>query len=325
MTKTPMRVAVTGAAGNISYSLIWRIANGECFGADQPVILSLLEIPPAMTKLAGTAMEIVDSAFPLVHGVEMYDDPNKAFDSADAVFLVGSRPRSADMTRADLIAANGAIFVGQGQALNRASRDVKVIAVGNPCNTNCLIANHYAADIPNTQFTAMTRLDQNRAHGQLAEKAGVPVAALRDVVIWGNHGDTMYPDTSWATINGQKVNESFDKDWLRGEFLKRVAMRGKEIIQARGLSSAASAASAAIDHMRDWHLGSDGRIVGMAIVSSGEYGVPEGLVFSMPVRCQGGGYTVIEGLELDDFGKQQVQANIDALLQEREAVANLLG
>jgi len=325
MTKTPMRVAVTGAAGNISYSLIWRIANGECFGADQPVILSLLEIPPAMTKLAGTAMEIVDSAFPLVHGVEMYDDPNKAFDSADAVFLVGSRPRSADMTRADLIAANGAIFVGQGQALNRASRDVKVIAVGNPCNTNCLIANHYAADIPNTQFTAMTRLDQNRAHGQLAEKAGVPVAALRDVVIWGNHGDTMYPDTSWATINGQKVNESFDKDWLRGEFLKRVAMRGKEIIQARGLSSAASAASAAIDHMRDWHLGSDGRIVGMAIVSNGEYGVPEGLVFSMPVRCQGGGYTVIEGLELDDFGKQQVQANIDALLQEREAVANLLG
>lgn len=325
MTKTPMRVAVTGAAGNISYSLIWRIANGECFGADQPVILSLLEIPPAMTKLAGTAMEIVDSAFPLVHGVEMYDDPNKAFDSADAVFLVGSRPRSADMTRADLIAANGAIFVGQGQALNRASRDVKVIAVGNPCNTNCLIANHYAADIPNTQFTAMTRLDQNRAHGQLAEKAGVPVAALRDVVIWGNHGDTMYPDTSWATINDQKVNESFDKDWLRGEFLKRVAMRGKEIIQARGLSSAASAASAAIDHMRDWHLGSDGRIVGMAIVSNGEYGVPEGLVFSMPVRCQGGGYTVIEGLELDDFGQQQVQANIDALLQEREAVANLLG
>jgi len=325
MTKTPMRVAVTGAAGNISYSLIWRIANGECFGADQPVILSLLEIPPAMTKLAGTAMEIVDSAMPLVHGVEMYDDPNKAFDSADAVFLVGSRPRSADMTRADLIAANGAIFVGQGQALNRASRDVKVIAVGNPCNTNCLIANHYAADIPNTQFTAMTRLDQNRAHDQLAEKAGVPVAALRDVVIWGNHGDTMYPDTSWATINGQKVNESFDKDWLRGEFLKRVAMRGKEIIQARGLSSAASAASAAIDHMRDWHLGSDGRIVGMAIVSNGEYGVPEGLVFSMPVRCQGGGYTVIEGLELDAFGKQQVQANIDALLQEREAVANLLG
>ena len=324
MTKAPIRVAVTGAAGNISYSLIWRIANGECFGADQPVILSLLEIPGAMTKLQGTIMEVVDSAMPLVHGVEGYDDPNKAFDGAHAVFLVGSRPRSADMTRADLVAANGPIFVGQGQALNRADRDVKVLVVGNPCNTNCLIANHHAADIPSTQFTAMTRLDQNRAHGLLADKAGVPVANVRDVVVWGNHGDTMYPDTTWATIDGQRVNERFDLSYIRGEWLKRVAMRGKEVIQARGLSSAASAASAAIDHMRDWHFGSDGRIVAMAIVSRGEYGVPEGLVFSLPVRCSGGTWQVLEGYELDAFGQTQLQANIDALLAERAAVADLL-
>jgi malate dehydrogenase len=322
--KAPLRVAVTGAAGNIAYSLIWRIANGECFGADQPVILSLLEITPALTKLQGTVMEIVDSAFPLVHGVDATDDAGKAFDGADAVFLVGSRPRTAEMTRADLIAANGRIFVGQGQALNRANRDVKVLAVGNPCNTNCLIANHHAADIPSTQFTAMTRLDQNRAAGQLAERAGVPVAGVRDVVIWGNHGDTMYPDTSWASIDGKPVRDLFPESWIRGEFLKKVAMRGKAIIEARGLSSAASAASSAIDHMRDWHLGSDGRIVNMAIVSNGEYGVPKGLVFSMPVRCAGGSYTVIEGLDVDDFGRQHIQANIDALLAEREAVQDLL-
>jgi malate dehydrogenase len=321
--KAPIRVAVTGAAGNISYSLIWRIANGECFGADQPVILSLLEITPAMTKLQGTVMEIVDSAFPLVHGVDATDDANRAFADCDAVFLVGSRPRSADMTRADLIAANGRIFVGQGAALNGARQSVKVIAVGNPCNTNCLIAAHYAKDIPKTAFSAMTRLDQNRAVGQLAEKAGVAAGAVDDVVIWGNHGDTMYPDASFATVGGRKATDVFDAAWLRGEFLKKVAMRGKAIIEARGLSSAASAASAAIDHMRDWHLGSP-KMVNMAIVSQGQYGVQPGLVYSMPVRCEGGAYTVVEGLPVDDFGRAQIQANVDALNQERDAVKDLL-
>lgn len=319
----PIRVAITGAAGNIAYSLIWRIASGSCFGPDQPVILQLLEIPPAMTKLDGTVLEIIDSAFPLVHGVEATDDANKAFNGANSVFLVGSRPRSGDMDRSDLIRANGPIFVGQGNALNRAASDVKIITVGNPCNTNCLIAAKNS-DIDDSRFTAMTRLDQNRAEGLLALTKGVPPSSVKDVVVWGNHGPTMYPDVTWATVNGAKVGASYDEAWLRGEFLDTVADRGRAIIQARGASSAASAANAAVDHMHDWHLGSEGRIVSMAIVSQGQYGIPKGLVFSMPCVCEDGEYKVVEGLELDAFGKAKVQANIDALTEERNAVADLL-
>ncbi|MCB9681721.1 MAG: malate dehydrogenase [Alphaproteobacteria bacterium] len=321
----PIRVAVTGAAGNIGYALIWRIASGSCFGPDQPVILSLLEITPVLPRLEGTVMELVDSAFPLVHGIEATDDANVAFHNADAVFLVGSRPRSKDMDRSDLVAANGPIFVGQGQALNHAARDVKVLTVGNPCNTNCLIANAHAPDIPSTQFTAMTRLDQNRAHGMLAEKAGTPVANVHDVVVWGNHGPTMYPDVTWATVNGKKVSESYDAGWLRGEFLDTVSDRGRAVIAARGASSAASAASSAVDHMRDWHLGSGERIVSMGVVSQGQYGIPEGLVYSMPCRTKNGRWEVVEGLQVDEFGRKKIQENIDALQQERAAVADLLG
>lgn len=321
---TPIRVAVTGAAGNIGYSLLWRIASGNAFGADQPVILSLLEITPAMQRLEGVVMELIDSAFPLVHGIEATDSADKAFDSADAVFLVGSRPRTKDMDRADLVAANGPIFVGQGKALNRASKDVKVLTVGNPCNTNTLIANHYAPDIPDSQFTAMTRLDQNRAFGQLATKLGATPADVQDVIIWGNHGPTMYPDVSQATVKGQAVSAQLDEAYLRGEFLKTVATRGKAIINARGASSAASAANAAIDHMRDWHLGTNGRIASMGIVSKGWYGVPEGLVYSFPCRCEGGTYEVVEGLPVDAFAQSKIDENIKALEGERDAVSDLL-
>jgi malate dehydrogenase len=320
----PLRVAVTGAAGNIAYSLIWRIANGEVFGPDPPVILQLLEVTPALGKLEGVVMELIDSAMPLVHGVEATDDAGKAFDGCASVFLVGSRPRTADMDRSDLIRANGPIFIGQGQALNRARHDVKVLVVGNPCNTNALIANHAAGDIPSTQFTAMTRLDQNRAEGMIAQRLGIPVAGVRDVVVWGNHGPTMYPDVTWASAGGRPVRDQADMAWLRGSFIPDVSDRGRIIIQARGASSAASAASAAVDHMRDWVLGSGDRIVSMAIVSQGEYDIPAGLVFSMPVRCVGGEYQVVEGLEVDDFGRSHIQKNIDALEAEKAAVRDLL-
>lgn len=320
----PLRVAVTGAAGNIGYSLLWRIASGDCFGKDQPIILSLLEITPALGKLEGTVMEILDSAFPLVHGIEATDDAAKAFKDADAIFLVGSRPRTAGMDRADLLSANGKIFVGQGKAISGAKKSVKVITVGNPCNTNCLIAAANAEGIPAEQFTAMTRLDQNRAVGQLALKAGVAPAEVQDVFIWGNHADTMYPDVSRGTVAGAAAPTRFDTDWLRGDFLGTVATRGKAIIQARGASSAASAASAAVDHMRDWHQGSNGRIVSMAVPSKGWYGVPEGLVFSFPCICENGSYRVIEDVELDDFAKAKIQENVDALSEEREAVKSYL-
>ncbi len=322
--KAPIRVAVTGAAGNIGYSLLWRIASGNCFGDDQPILLQLLEIPPAMDRLNGVIMELHDSAFPLLHGVTGTSDAQEAFDGADAIFLVGSRPRTADMDRADLVRANGPIFVGQGKAINdRASRSVKVITVGNPCNTNCLIARAHAPDLDDACFSAMTRLDQNRAAGQLALKAGKPVAAVRDVFVWGNHANTMYPDTSRCTIDGEPV--PFDADWLRGEFLHTVATRGKAIILARGASSAASAASAAVDHMRDWWRGTDGRIVSMAIPSQGWYGVPEGLVFSFPVTVDAGGAVhVVEDIELDDFGRARIAENVEALQGEKQAVSDLL-
>jgi malate dehydrogenase len=322
----PIRVAVTGAAGNIGYALLWRIASGDCFGADQPVILQLLEVPQGMERLSGVEMELVDSAFDLVHGVVCTDDPNVAFDKADAIFLVGSRPRSAGMDRADLVAANGPIFVGQGKAINdHASKNVKVITVGNPCNTNCLIAQRNAPDLDPSCFSAMTRLDQNRAVGQLAAKAGVEVAKVRDVFVWGNHADTMYPDVSEAKVDGRPAPELFDNAWLLGDFNNTVATRGKAIITARGASSAASAASAATDHMRDWWKGTDGRIVSMAIPSKGWFGVPEGLVFSFPCTVDGEGRAhVVADLELDAHTQAQIQVNVDALSEERAAVSDLL-
>lgn len=323
---SPIRVAVTGAAGNIGYALLWRLASGDCFGPDQPVILQLLEIPAGMERLHGTVLELQDSAFPLVLDIVATDDPNVAFAGADAIFLVGSRPRTKDMDRADLVAANGPIFTGQGKAINdHASRTVRVITVGNPCNTNCLIAAANAKDLPGSCFSAMTRLDENRAVGQLAVAAGVPAAAIRDVFIWGNHADTMYPDIQCATVAGEPATDKFDAAWINGEFLTTVATRGKAVIVARGASSAASAASAAVDHMRDWWRGTDGRIVSMAIPSKGWYGVPEGLIFSFPVRVSADGQIeVVQGLPVDAFTRAKIQENVDALLEERAAVADLL-
>lgn len=323
--KAPIRVAVTGAAGNIGYALLWRLASGSCFGPDQPVILQLLEIPPGMDRLRGVTMELQDSAFPLVKGIVGTSDANVAFKDADAIFLVGSRPRTANMDRADLVAANGPIFVGQGKAINdNASKNVKVVVVGNPCNTNCLIANANAPDLDDSCFSAMTRLDQNRACGQLAEKAGVTVAEIQDVVIWGNHANTMYPDVSRGTVTGDAASERYDTEWLHNDFLKTVSTRGKAIIQARGASSAASAASAAVDHMRDWWQGSNGRIVSMAIPSQGWYGVPEGLVYSFPVTIDNGVVTVVADWPVDEFCAAKIKENVDALNDEKNAVANLL-
>ena len=323
--KAAIRVAITGAAGNIGYALLWRIASGDCFGNNQPVILQLLEIPPGMQRLDGVIMELRDSAFPLVHDIIGTDDPEVAFSDADAIFLVGSRPRTKDMDRADLVAANGPIFVGQGKAIDAvASPNVKVITVGNPCNTNALIASANAASIPSRQFTAMTRLDQNRAVGQIAEKAGVPASKVEDVFIWGNHSNTMYPDPRFARVGNESVTDLFDNEWLQGAFLDTVATRGKAIIVARGASSAASAASAAVDHMRDWWQGSNGRIVSMALPSEGWYGVPEGLVFSFPCRCEGGVINVVEDLPIDEFAQTKIDENVKALLEERDAVSELL-
>ena len=324
-TNAPIRVAITGAAGNIGYALLWRIASGDCFGKNQPIILQLLEIPPGMQRLDGVIMELRDSAFPLVHDIIGTDNPEVAFNDANAIFLVGSRPRTKDMDRSDLVAANGPIFVGQGKAIEAvASPNVKVITVGNPCNTNALIASANAPNIPNRQFTAMTRLDQNRAVGQLAERAGVPASKVEDVFIWGNHSNTMYPDPRFAKVDGKSVVELFDNEWLQGAFLDTVATRGKEIIVARGASSAASAASAAVDHMRDWWQGSAGRIVSMALPSEGWYGVPKGLVFSFPCRCENGEMIVVEDLSVDEFAQQKIDENVNALLEERDAVSELL-
>ncbi len=324
--KETIRVAVTGAAGNIGYALLWRIASGDCFGSNQPVTLQLLEIPSGMQRLDGVIMELKDSAFPLIHGIVGTDDPSIAFKDADAIFLVGSRPRTKDMDRADLVAANGPIFVGQGQAIDAvASQNVKVITVGNPCNTNALIACANAPSIPSKQFTAMTRLDQNRAVGQMAERAGVSASKIQDVFIWGNHANTMYPDPRFASVDGKEATHVFSEDWLQGDFLGTVATRGKAIIEARGASSAASAASAAVDHMRDWWQGSNGRIVSMALPSEGWYGVPEGLVFSFPCRCENGEVIVVDNLDIDAFAQSKIDENITALLEEREAVSELLG
>ncbi|MBX2799538.1 MAG: malate dehydrogenase [Myxococcales bacterium] len=324
--KAPIRVAVTGAAGNIGYSLLWRLASGNCFGDDQPMILQLLEITPVMERLNGVVMELVDSAFPLVHDIVATDDVNTAFRDADAIFLVGSRPRSKDMDRADLVAANGPIFVGQGKAIGEsASRDVKVITVGNPANTNCLIARANATGLDGSCFSAMTRLDQNRAVGQVAAKLGVPAAQVQDVFVWGNHSDKMYPDLRKAVASELPAMGQLDLAWVREEFRRTVATRGKAIIMARGASSAASAASAAVDHMRDWWKGTNGRIVSMAIPSQGWYDVPEGLVFSFPVTVDASGtISVVEGLEIDAYTRDRIVENIQDLESERSAVAELI-
>jgi malate dehydrogenase len=327
MTTNALRVAVTGAAGNIAYSILWQLASGACFGPKTPIILHLLEITPVMDKLAGVVMELEDSAPPLLQGIIATDDAKLAFDGANAVFLVGGRPRTGDMNRSDLIRANGPIFTGQGQALNAtAAKDVRILTVGNPCNTNCLIAQRSARDIPPERFTAMTRLDHNRATGQLAAKAGVTFGRVDGVAVWGNHSDRMYPDVSRAHIEGKPVVGMLDQEWLRNGFINAVAGRGKAIIKARGASSAASAASSAVDHMRDWFQGSDGRTVSMAVPSKGWYGVPEGLICSFPcTTTAGGNFQVIEGWELDDFGKQKLKENIDELESEKAAVKDLLG
>jgi len=325
LMSAPIRVAVTGAAGNIGYSLLWRIASGSCFGPDQPVILQLLEIPPVMDKLNGVVMELVDSAFPLVQDIVATSDAEVAFGDADQLFLVGSRPRSKGMLRSDLVAANGPIFVGQGKAIEAAaSRDAKVIVVGNPCNTNCLIANHYAPSVKN--FSAMTRLDQNRAKGQIGSVAGVATGVIDDVIIWGNHSPTMYPYVGRATIDGKAATDVLDADWIANHFHKTVSTRGKAIIEARGASSAASAASASIDHMHDWFHGSNGRIVSMAVRSEGWYGVPEGLIFSFPHIIDDNGVAhLVEDIALTDYDRQKIQVSIDELVGEREAVKDLLG
>jgi malate dehydrogenase len=326
-TKKPVRVAVTGAAGQIGYSLIFPIANGDVFGKDTPVILQLLELPMALQGLKGVEMELRDCAYPLLQDVVSTDDDRTAFADADAVFLVGSKPRGPGMERSDLLKDNGRIFTGQGTAIDEvASADARVLVVGNPCNTNAYIASQKAKRIPRGNFTAMTRLDQNRALAQLSAKAGVGVGAIGNLAVWGNHSPTMYPDFTHATINGRKLTDVItDHEWLNGAFLKTVQQRGKTIIEARGKSSAASAAWAAIDHMKDWWHGTQGRWVSMAIISDGSYGVPEGLVCSFPCTVDSNGqYHVVQGLELDATAQGRVQASVNELLEEREFIKDLV-
>ncbi|MEL6349935.1 MAG: malate dehydrogenase [Myxococcota bacterium] len=324
---TPITVSVTGAAGNIGYALLFRLASGDCFGKDQPIRLRLLEITPAMGALEGVVMELNDAAFPLLHSVDISDDANVAFSGANQIFLVGSKPRGPGMLRSDLVRENGPIFVGQGKAINdNAADDVRVIVVGNPCNTNALIAMHSAPDVPNDRFTAMTRLDQNRAISQIATKLGKTAGDVKKVGIWGNHGPSMFADFFHVEVDGLPLTEQIDETWLKDTFLTTVSKRGKAIINARGKSSAASAASAAIDHMASWFHGTpEGDFVSMAIPSKGWYGVPEGLIFSFPVTIADGQVTVVEGLEHNDFAREKLQATIDELSGERDAVQDLLG
>lgn len=324
--KTPVRVAVTGAAGQIGYSLLFRIASGQMLGADQPVILQLLDITPAMDALKGVAMELEDCAFPLLSGIVCSDDPNEAFGDISYALLVGARPRSKGMERKDLLEANGAIFTVQGKALSdNAAADVRILVVGNPANTNSLIAMNNAPNIPNERFTAMTRLDHNRAMAQLATKTGTTVNDITKMTIWGNHSATQYPDLFHAEVNGQNAAALVnDQAWLEGDFIPTVQQRGAAIIEARGLSSAASAANAAIDHMHDWALGTPaGDWVSMAIPSDGSYGVPEGLISSFPVTCTDGQYSIVQGLEIDDFSRARIDASTAELGEERDAVREL--
>ncbi len=323
--KSPVRVAVTGAAGQISYSLLFRIAAGEMLGKDQPVILQLLEITPALEALKGVTMELEDCAFPLVHDIVQTDDPNVAFKDADYCLLVGARPRGPGMERKDLLEANAAIFSVQGKAINdHASRDVRVIVVGNPANTNALIAYRNAPDLKPGQFTAMTRLDHNRAMAQLAGKTGKQTTDVESMIIWGNHSATQYPDIHHCKVAGKDATGLVDQDWVVKDFIPTVQQRGAAIIKARGLSSAASAANAAIEHMRDWALGTNGKIVSMAIPSDGSYGIPEGLVYSYPVTCANGEYTILQGLEINDFSRDLMDKTAKELSEELDGVKGLL-
>ncbi len=325
-TKAPLRVAVTGAAGQIGYSLLFRIASGSMLGPDQPVILQLLEISPALGALQGVAMELDDCAFPLLAGVVQTDDANVAFGDVDVALLVGAMPRKDGMERSDLLSANGGIFKPQGQALSASARkDVKILVVGNPANTNSLIAMNNAPDLDPGRFTAMTRLDHNRAMAQLAAKTGTTVNDVTNMTIWGNHSSTQYPDLFHANVNGRNAAETVgDQAWIESEFIPTVAQRGAAIIKARGLSSAASAANAAVDHVRSWHLGTpEGDWVSMGIRSDGSYGVPEGLMSSFPCVCQNGTYEIVQGLEIDEFSRGRIDASVAELTEERDAVAAL--
>ena len=322
--KDPVRVTITGAAGQIGYAILFRVASGAMLGNDQPVILQLLEITPALDALKGVAMELDDCAFPLLAGIVQTDDPNVAFKDTDYALLVGSRPRGPGMERKDLLEANAAIFSVQGKAINdHASRDVKVLVVGNPANTNCLIAQRNAPDLDPRNFTAMTRLDHNRAMAQLAEKTGKHVNDVAGLCIWGNHSATQYPDIHRTTVAGEDAMGLVDQAWYEGDFIPTVQQRGAAIIEARGASSAASAANAAIDHMRDWALGSDA-IVSMGVYSDGSYDVPEGLIYSYPIRCSGGDWEIVQGVEVNDFSRGKMDATAQELAEERDAVAHLL-
>ena len=324
--KSPVRVAVTGAAGQIGYALLFRIASGEMLGKDQPVILQLLDLPHAQTAVKGVMMELQDCAFPLLAGMFTTDNPEEAFKDAQVAILVGSRPRSKGMERADLLQANAEIFTVQGAALNKvAARNVKVLVVGNPANTNAYIAMKSAPDLPAKNFTAMLRLDHNRALSQVAEKTGTAVSDIEKLCVWGNHSPTMYADYRFATVNGQKVKDLInDQDWNANVFLPTVGKRGAAIIEARGLSSAASAANAAIDHIHDWWLGTDGKWVTMGIPSDGAYGIPEETMFGFPVTCENGEYKLVEGLEIDDFSRERINITLQELEEEKAGVAHLL-
>ena len=325
--KTPVTVTVTGAAGQIGYALLFRIASGAMLGADQPVRLNLLDITPALDALEGVRMELEDCAFPLLAGISCSDDPNIAFADTDYALLVGARPRGPGMERKDLLEANAAIFSVQGQAMNAvASRTIKVLVVGNPANTNALIAMHNAPDIAGTQFTAMTRLDHNRAITQIAQKTGVHTTDVTHMTIWGNHSATQYPDLYNTRINGESAIELVDQTWFEGTFIPTVQQRGAAIIKARGASSAASAANAAIDHMRSWALGTaENDWTSMGVLSTGAYGVPEGLIYSFPCACKDGVYHVVEGLEINEFSRAKMDATAQELSEERDAVRHLLG
>ena len=319
---TPVRVAVTGAAGQIGYGIVFRIASGQLLGPEQPIAMSLLEIPPAMPALEGVAMELTDCAFPLLSELDLHDNPDDAFDGVNVALLIGSRPRTKGMERAELLGANGKIFTVQGKALNdRAAADVRVVVVGNPANTNCLIAMRNAADIPRERFTSMMRLDHNRAVAQLAAKLAVPVGDIADMGVWGNHSPTMYPNLFHAKVRGEQAAKVLDDQaWIEEQLLPAVGKRGAAIIEARGASSAGSAASAAIDHVYDWATGTGGRWVSMGVPSDGSYGVPEGLISGFPCTCANGAWSIVSGLELDEFSRARIDASVAELIEERDTV-----
>ena len=325
MANAPVNITVTGAAGNIGYALLFRIASGALLGPDQRVNLRLLEIPQAVKAAEGTAMELFDSAFPTLGSVDIFDDAKAAFEGANIAFLVGSMPRKAGMERADLLSANGGIFGPQGEALNAgAADDIKVLVVGNPANTNALIAASHAPDIPSSRFTAMTRLDHNRALAQLATKAGCHVTDIDKVTVWGNHSSTQYPDLTQATVKGAPVTDILaDRAWVENDFIPTVAKRGAAIIDARGASSAASAASAAIDHVHDWVLGTSGSWTSSSVMSDGSYGVPEGIISSFPCTSENGEWKIVQGLEIDDFSRGKIDASAAELVEEKNTVASM--